>query len=121
MRPNNAQLQSPLLTTFLTVMALAAPKAAAYSNNTKTLGGPRVKWLVQHWPFVRRAQNGKKCSKTESQGLSLYLACITPPLVLLGTESKNQNGNLRWHLPLGVRLVDCPTQLNLYDLDLSDE
>ena len=21
----------------------------------------------------------------------------------LGTESKNQNGNLRWHLPLGVR------------------
>ena len=83
MRPNNAQLQSPLLTTFLTVMALAAPKAAAYSNNTKTLGGPRVKWLVQHWPFVRRAQNGPKCSKTESQGLSLYLGCITPPLVLL--------------------------------------
>ena len=65
-------MYSPLLTTFLTVMALAAPKATAYSNNTKTLGGPRVKWLVQHWPFVRRAQNGPKCSKTESQGLSVY-------------------------------------------------
>ena len=25
------------------------------------------------------------------------------PVSQLGTESKNQNGNLRWHLPLGVR------------------
>ena len=68
---------------YIPVMALAAPKAAAYSNNTKTLGGPRVKWLVQHWPFVRRAQNGPKCSKTESQGLSVYLGRLTPSLALL--------------------------------------
>ena len=58
-------LLPPLSTAIPTVMPL---QRAAYSNNTKTLGGPRVKWLLQHWPFVRRAQNGSKCSKTEFQG-----------------------------------------------------
>ena len=55
-----------------------------YANNAKTLDGPGVKWLVQHWPFVRRTQNGSKCSETEFQGwscisLALCISELHPP------------------------------------------
>ena len=36
--------------------------------------------------------------------------------VFLGTGSKNQNGNLRWHLPLGVRPPPPPLMAKFPDI-----